>query len=186
MGTAGCEHIDVDGEQRFNPLWVVEKLKKTDAEMTMGAVHGDLHPGNIVLSASNHPRVIDFGWSRSNGHIAQDFVLLECNFRFLMLRPQLSLSEVKRFSEWFEWDATVPSDLSDYSRARAEIILQLRAHAKEAFPSAIDWNWEYVVPLFLVAFGLLRFAPQLGNQAAALFTVLGLANHIDGILSNGE
>ena len=34
--------------------------------MHIGAIHGDLHPGNIVLSGEQ-PRIIDFGWAKDGG-----------------------------------------------------------------------------------------------------------------------
>lgn len=151
------------------------------SDLTVGAVHGDLHPGNIVLSPDNRPRVIDFGWASDRSHIAKDYVLLECNLRFLMLRPQLSENDLSNFTGWLAWDAAPPS-LSEYSARRVTVITRLRALAKQAFPTDTDWDWEYIVPLFIVGFGLLRFAPLLGNQLAAIRTVVNLADHVAALL----
>ena len=126
--------VEIDGEQRANPLWVVEQLRTARSAMTIGAIHGDLHPGNIVLAPTGHARIIDFGWSQQNAHIAKDFVLLECNIRFLTLRPQLSLADTRRFARWIEWDASTPDDLGDYCRQRADLVLHLRQLARQAFP----------------------------------------------------
>ena len=78
--------------------------------------------------------------------------------------------------------------LDDYTQDRAELIKDLRNIAKKTIrpnDQEPDWNWEYIVPLFLVAFGLLRFAPQLGNQQAAVRFVLVLANKIERLLLRG-
>ncbi|REJ65668.1 MAG: hypothetical protein DWQ31_17160 [Planctomycetota bacterium] len=181
-GDSDQQHVEIDGEQRTNPLWVLRKLDQVEKEITVGAVHGDLHPGNIVLSATGQARIIDFGWSHDRAHVAKDFALLECNLRFLTLRTQLSAGEVQRFAQWIEWDAVIPDGLGDYCRGRAELVRHLRSLARSAYPEDTDWDWEYAVPLFMIAFGLLRFAPQLGNQPAAIETVLSLSDHIGRLL----
>jgi len=53
--------------------------------MFLGAIQGDLHPGNIVYTRGGRPAIIDFGWASDKAHVAKDFVLLECNLRFLFL-----------------------------------------------------------------------------------------------------
>jgi hypothetical protein len=146
--------------------------------MRLGAIHGDLHAGNIVYTRVARPALIDFGWAQDGAHIAKDFVLMECNLRFLTLRSQIKDEELDRFVEWIAWDKPIPVDIDDYLKGRSELVLKLRLKATEVFPSSTDWNREYIVPLFLVAFGLLRFAPQLGNQRAAVQSVLALAQHV--------
>lgn len=171
-----------------NPLWLIERLKDVSCDFTIGAVHGDLHPGNVVITSNDQPRIIDFGWAHDDAHIAKDFVLMECNLRFLFLRPQLASEEVDRLANWIQWGVEIPNGLTPYCKDRCELVLALRGHAREALGEQADWNREYLLPLFLVAFGLLRFAPQLGNQQAAILTVLALATHIRdcGILNGDE
>jgi len=166
------------GKEWANPLWLVEQLKGVSVALTVGAVHGDLHPGNIVITSDNQPRIIDFGWARDNAHIAKDFVLMECNLRFLFLRPQLASEEVDCLARWIQWGVETPDGLTRYCKDRCSLILALRALAREALGEQADLDREYLLPLFFVAFGLLRFAPQLGNQQAAILTVLALATHI--------
>ena len=103
---------------------------------------------------------------------------MECNLRFLALRPQVKDEELERFAGWVAWNEPLPEGLGDYFRCRGELVRKLRRKAAEVFPDNTDWDREYLVPLFLVAFGLLRFAPQLGNQRAAVRLVLGLAQYV--------
>lgn len=161
-----------------NPLWLVDQLKGVSYEFAIGAVHGDLHPGNIVIASHNQPRIIDFGWAHDDAHIAKDFVLMECNLRFLFLRPQLSSEEVDRLASWIQLEVDTPEMVTTYCKDRCNLILTLRALARQALGEQADWDREYLIPLFLVSLGLLRFAPQLGNQQAAILTVLALATHI--------
>ncbi|MEZ6032014.1 MAG: phosphotransferase [Planctomycetaceae bacterium] len=178
FGTATAPCTQFAGKDWANPLWLVEELKGVSIDFTIGAVHGDLHPGNIIVTSDHQPRIIDFGWAHDDAHIAKDFVLMECNLRFLFLRPQLASEEVDRMVDWIQWGAETPDRLSSYCKDRCSLILALRDLAQEALGEQTDWNREYLLPLFLVAFGLLRFAPQLGNQQAAILTVLALATHI--------
>lgn len=181
-GDASEARIAGGGDRDINPLWLVERLKSEEYEMYLGAVHGDLHPGNIVVSRGGQPAIIDFGWALDKAHIAKDFVLMECNLRFLTLRPQVRPSELEAFADWLSWGSPAPPVLSEYLGGRARLIRRLREKAAEVFPGDTDWEREYLVPLFFVAFGLLRFAPQLGNQQAAVLFVLALARHIAGSL----
>lgn len=173
---------EVDGVKRVNPLWVFNQLGNHEADLTVGAIHGDLHPGNIVVAEGNHPRIIDFGWSGDSGHIAKDYVLLECNLRFVTLRPQVSLQESEILAKWIEFGKPAPAGLRPYLDRRCKLIDHLRKQARSSFPEDVNWDWEYIVPLFMVAFGLLRFAGQLGNQVAAMHTVLALAERVDRLI----
>lgn len=166
------------GGKTVNPLWVVEQLKLKRFHLYRGAIHGDLHPGNIILKSKGAPTIIDFGWAREKAHIAKDFVLLECNLRFLTLRTEVREAELDSFSTWISWDQTPPTELGAYLQGRVDLIQRLRRKAAEVFPSRSDWDREYVMPLFLVAFGLLRFAPQLGNQQAAVRFVFAAAAYL--------
>jgi hypothetical protein len=183
-GTSETQHVHDACNQFVNPFWVLEQIRTLRKPMYIGAVHGDLHPGNIVLTGGQ-PRIIDFGWAQDGAHIAKDFVLMECNLRFHTVRPQLNQSDVYTLSDWIEWDAPIPDGLGTYARGRAELIQHLRNIAKQTIQRdgrGADWDWEYLVPLFLVALGLLRFAPQLGNQQAAVRFVLALSTKVNQLL----
>lgn len=182
FGDASERICNFGGKRYVNPVWLIEKLKACKWDLQIGAIHGDFHAGNIVVTADSLPRIIDFGWAQEDAHVAKDFVLLECNLRFLFLRPQLTMEEIELMTTWTDFDADVPTGLSEYSTHRIGLIESVRNQARQTFAGETDWNKEYLVPLFLVAFGLLRFAPQLGNQQAAILTVLSLASQIESKL----
>ena len=175
------EFVQDAGGKFPNPFKVAKKLKSKKAALHIGAIHGDLHPGNIVL-ADGKPRIIDFGWAQDSAHIAKDFVLMECNLRFHTVRPQLRQADVHALSDWILWDEPIPKSLGGYASDRAKLIQQLREIAKNRFPDDVDWNWEYIAPLFLVSLGLLRFAPLLGNQQAAVRFTLNLSKTVNDLL----
>ena len=106
-GTSEVKHITDAGGRFANPFWCLERIRDLRKPMYIGAVHGDLHPGNIVLTGEQ-PHIIDFGWAQDGAHIAKDFVLMECNLRFHTLRPQLNQNHVYALSDWIEWGAQIP------------------------------------------------------------------------------
>lgn len=177
-GARTDKQVPNSGTAKINPLWILDRVLDMKFELFLGAIHGDLHPGNVILRDEESPAIIDFGWACDRAHIAKDFVLLECNLRFLTLRAELRSEEVQTFSGWIGWKKPIPDGLSRYLKARASLISKLRDKASEVFPVATDWDREYVIPLFIVAMGLLRFAPQLGNQQAAIHFVECAANYL--------
>lgn len=96
----------------------------------------------------------------------------------MTLRTEVRGDEIESFSTWIAWDQTPPADLGAYLKGRVDLIQRLRRKAAEVFPSGTDWDREYLVPLFLVGLGLLRFAPQLGNQQAAVRFVVAAAAYL--------
>lgn len=159
-----------------NPLWLIERLRRQSVSMQIGLVHGDLHAGNVILRDGDVPAIIDFGWSAERAHLAKDFVLMECNLRFVTLRPQVGDEELDRFSGALAWDSAPEPAPSEYLAHRCELIKVVRDAARAVFAEDTNWTREYLAPMFLVAFGLLRFARQLHNQRAAVLSVERLAN----------
>lgn len=176
---------DRGNADRINPLWVVEKLKPLRVSMQLGLVHGDLHPGNIIVRDEDAPALIDFGWSVARAHVAKDFALMECNLRFLTLRASVADADLEAFSRTVAWEAALEGIRDEYLTRRWDLIQLLRQTATGLFAANTNWDREYLVPVFLVGFGLLRFAPQLGNQRAAIRFIEQLARHLDGALALG-
>ena len=110
-GTKDKHLIQDAGGEFANPFYVLHKIGPLKKSIRIGAIHGDLHPGNIVLNG-DQPRIIDFGWAQDCAHIAKDFVLMECNLRFHTLRPQLNQRDVYALADWVAWDTPVPTGLS--------------------------------------------------------------------------
>ncbi len=169
---------------KINPLWVLNQLRQmSPVNLYLGAIHGDLHPHNIVLSETGVPHIIDFGWAQSERHIAKDFVLLECNFRFMYLRADIPQADMKKLAAWVRFDvdkdheAPVLGDRAGQINAR--LIRQVRRKAQRAFhKTKTNWDEEYVIPLFLVAVGLLKHLRDADNQFSAILTVEKTAEYI--------
>ena len=58
--------VRVFGRTWVNPTHVIDRflLPTRTFKTTIGTVHGDLHPKNIVLDESGEPHIIDFGWTQ--------------------------------------------------------------------------------------------------------------------------
>jgi serine/threonine protein kinase len=165
------------GEEWENPFHVLAKTRSIEAELFCGGVHGDLHPKNIVFSRDT-PTIIDFGWAKGDAHIAKDFVLFECNVRFVTLPASVSYHEVDAVSSWISFDEEAPKVTCPDLRGRLELVSLLRAKARRAFPDDTNWDLEYVVPMFMVAIGLLKHSNDFSSQVSARRHVLRLAQYV--------
>jgi len=190
-----AETFEDGGRTLTNPIWVLERLRHAaKVRLTCGAVHGDLHPGNILFSDPKTPSIIDFGWADPDAHLAKDYVLLECNLRFTHLPGNTPISEVMKFTSWVGMNQEAPQIDHEWCRDAARAIASLRSlfrnRVEQLTASAgrdleVDWDLEYVVPLFLVSFGLLRFIDDYRNQIAAREFVLHLADYLRrGVIPN--
>lgn len=172
--------IEAHGLKRTNPFWVLEKIRKLKPTLIRcGAVHGDLHPKNILFSDHRSPHVIDFGWAEDNAHVAKDFVLLECNVRFMVLRPEIPTNDLQKLCNWIDFTAA-PAVTDQHCQLRVRLIEKIRNKAREALHPSTTWETEYVIPLFLVALGLLKHLRDTDNQASAISTVLALSDWLAG------
>jgi hypothetical protein len=162
-----------------NPLHLINSLCSSGMghDAYCGAIHGDLHPKNIVLG-DGLESVIDLGWAQRSAHIIKDYVLLDINLRAITLPPC-----------WTEWQIVEFTALLDPQDAigdwpmplerRANIIKQVIWGRAER--AVRDWVWEYVVPYFLVAYGLLVFLDTARNQTALLASVLNAADRLTNL-----
>ena len=172
---------------RTNPLFVLHRLKEMPKlKIPVGIVHGDLHPKNIVLDEHLAPHIIDFGWLRDREHLAKDFVLLECNARFLTLPPCTDRSALIKMAEWVDSEEEAPSTGNAECDLRCKLITELRNGARRSLATeewdiplnTEEWDMQYNISLFLVALGLLKHLHQATCQAAAMETVYSLSSRV--------
>lgn len=167
------------GRTWTNPFWVLSKLSQMEQQpLCCGTIHGDLHPRNIVLTDEGLPRLIDFGWAQENAHIAKDYALLECNLRFVALRPDVPIRDLEAMARWVGLNQRPPRVESSYCRERVSLIESFRQIVKAKFGEDLEDEREYSWSLFLIALGLLKHIRHFDNQIAARLTVLSLASYV--------
>lgn len=161
------EKINALGTIVINPLLYIDLLESSE-DLLLGPVHGDLHTSNIVLDASNKPRLIDFAWSRKKAHILIDFVLMECSLRFMLLPRCISLKAANSIDKYLSSkDSFLCPDIIRIKRSRireipffenelVNYIKTIRMYAKDAYPHD-RFHEHYMKSLFLVLYGLLKF-----------------------------
>jgi hypothetical protein len=160
-----------------NPVLLVEDLisgRKFTGHV--GAIHGDLHPKNIVLNHEDAARIIDFGWAKSEAHIVQDYLLLDLNLRGTTLPSQIAEVDILALANFLN-PAQEVATLPEPVRRRAGIIKDVIW--KKAKARAVDdWETEYLIPLLLVGYGLLVHLDNARNQPALVATVLAAARAV--------
>lgn len=165
-----------------NPFWVLEQLRGRTFDLAMGAIHGDLHPRNIVVAGDDDaltPHIIDFGWAHPTRHVVKDFALLELNLRFVVLPPSVEDAALRQFAGWVADIPPPPTgDPVIDERSRMVQLVRERAHRCLDASAGPGWDAEYVVPLFLISLGLLRHASSFDNTSAGRLTVLSLGEHV--------
>jgi hypothetical protein len=144
----------------------------------LGAVHGDLHPKNIVLTGYDGVQIIDFGWATNARHVVVDYVLLDLNLRGTTLPSQIDEGAILSLARFLKPDDDLDA-LPTPVRARAEVIRNVIW--KKAKERAIETNWteEYLIPLLLVGYGLLVHLDRARNQPALIATVLQLSELLE-------
>jgi len=165
------------GDKYWNPLFVYDQIKNMEHDFKIGAVHGDLHPRNIVIGYDDSANIIDFGWSTNDAHIVKDFVLMEANLRFASLHAKFTCKFVSTLAKIIETDQMVTAtDHGIYS-----LISVLRERCKEVYnidKKDIDWTRDYLIPLFLVSLGLSKYMNTHNNLISTHLTILELSNYI--------
>lgn len=169
-----------------NPITVLKKVLDMTVSYSSAAVHGDLHPKNIVMSVDGIPNIIDFGWACGHGHASMDFTLLEANMRFVVMPSNIPTDDILKLAMTID----NPSDASSFRDPRAnlrQVLLErIRQKALRACPGMQeDPVRQYLIPLFIVSFGLLRHIDSFSNQLSARLTVLSCAKHLNRKLELG-
>ncbi len=166
-----------------NPTSIIRRIIDQRMKFTgyVGAVHGDLHPKNIVLDKFDGVQIIDFGWATVDRHIIRDYVLLDLNLRGTTLPSQVSEQGILQLAGFLRETSDVDS-LPPAVRERARIIREVIWKKARARAVIADWEHEYLIPLFLVGYGLLVHLDSARNQPSLVATVLQLARELDAIV----
>ena len=174
----------------INPMDVFDKLLNIEITAHMGAIHGDLHPRNIVFSGEM-PQIIDFGWAIDRAHTAKDFILMESNLRFVIMRSDTPYADIIKLANMVGMDGHFnESEIPEFNKNSTEITYSLikivRSKYKMVAGENINWLYEYIIPLFIVSVGLVKFAHSYSNQVSMIETIQSMAIYISDQLGFSE
>ena len=175
----GLEHLYPD------PLRIYPRALRQQLDGRRAIIHGDLHPGNILIDESGRSWLIDFDHVRE-GHVLYDFIRLETLLRLFILGgvrrfKQESQGSPSRtdwphpftLAEYAAFEAILVQQTLDQSAKSipnpdlakaAEVILAIRRLAQPYLRTRQGWS-EYLIGLFLHNLAQLRFyqdQPQFG------------------------
>lgn len=174
------QEVTAFGRNWPNPSHILRYL--IDSEISFngifGPVHGDLHPKNIVIGHSDTVQIIDFGWAQKNAHVIIDYLLLDINLRGTTLPSQITQTDVIDMAQFLmpeqEFDKFHP-----LLKSRANVIKNQIWSRVQKENLVNDWHKEYLIPFFLVAYGLLVYLDAARNQPALIASVLAAADLIE-------
>jgi len=165
------------GREFWNPLYVYAHVRDLENTFKIGAVHGDLHPRNIVIGFDQSANIIDFGWSTNGAHIVKDFVLMEANLRFASLHSKFKYDFVCVLAGALDTDKIKSIE----THGVYELISEIRERCNDHYKfngQDIDWTRDYLIPLFLVSLGLTKFIDTHNNLISTHLSLLEMSNYI--------
>ncbi|MCB0194623.1 MAG: protein kinase [Anaerolineae bacterium] len=199
--TNGMLTIDGGRLTMPDPLAIYPRFLKKQLDGRKAIIHGDLHPGNILIDDAGRAWLIDFDQVRE-GHVLYDFIRLETISRLFILGKarQMTLQNKTStqpiepntwphpftISEYVDFemnllDQTFQSSQQEQQHPEldkaTEFILAIRQLAQPYLRTTNNWD-EYLVGLFLHNLAQLRFyeeMPQIAILPLTTAAVLGQA-----------
>lgn len=166
------------GKEWRNPVSVLAELRRAaPVEVSVGPLHGDLHPKNVVLDADGRVCIIDYGWAHRSGHVVKDFILLDLNYRAITAPARVPTAALLAAAQNLVPGDRVPCAEADLEE-RLDVIRDGLWEFLLSHRLVSDWRNEYLVPMFLVAYGLIKYVDEARNQNALLITLLSLATRL--------
>jgi serine/threonine protein kinase len=155
------------GETILNPiLFLKSECFKAKLQATVGPIHGDLHPSNVIIDKNRHVHLIDFAWAKKRGHVLKDYVLMECSLRFMLfphyvnLEDQLKVDKLllsrdgsKKLESWHS-----SSPINHHYQTLGKVLTILRKQASRFLSARSEEGFlEYLAAEFLMLYGLMKF-----------------------------
>lgn len=158
------DYFEFLGTSIYNPLRLIKEIPSR-ITVYEGHIHGDLHPGNIVLDRNKVPNLIDFAWAEPCKDILIDYVLLENSIRFMHFPQIANLDEQLLVDECLlEEDGYDSILVKNFSNIYIERLYYRLAHMlkviRKCARKCLGKNFtieRYLFIQFIILYGLLRF-----------------------------
>ena len=169
---------DFSPERLPNPIYAFNPLLDNYLNGTVSTIHGDLHPGNIMIGPNDSAFLIDFAHAR-DGHTIFDWVTLEISLLSDFVLPTIGE----------DWDA-VREALSAYAQLNAQTnndnfrgavhsamaaLVPVRQTAKFLLAEG-RWS-EYFTPLVFCALRAITWNTMPIPSRRLMYLIAGLAIH---------
>lgn len=164
-----------------NPVIAYEKLLDDYVNGSLCTVHGDLHPGNIMIGPNRSAFLIDFAHSRE-GHTIGDWAMLEISLMSDYIAPLLPDSSWDGLREFVQRliDLNGDDSLLDDSQPSLSalgVVAQIRQIVAQCLVVPDVWS-EYYVALTFCSLRALSWQKTVSVTARRLlFLVAGVALH---------
>ena len=164
------ESIKALGTTVPNPLGLIDAIQKrpslTTSSAHLSAVHGDLHPKNILVGKIFKACLIDFGWSQASFHTIVDFVFMEASLKFFRLPWHVPRLDLIRFERSLSSEYLPDIPMHDLSLRNAFQLIRTIREAAMIYIKSSEKNWyerQYLLPLFFVTAGLFSYPTTISN-----------------------
>ena len=175
----------------LNPFVFLEKLFNKEysifSRIYTSAVHGDLHPRNIIKRGNSKPKLIDFEKTKSSFHTIIDFSLMESSIRFFYLVNNISLKELEDFERITLKDFRVSYGY-DFSNEilsqKLGLIRFIRAMGNKYIIGEEENHFilQYLFPLFVNTMGTFAYINKIDDFGYLLLSAGLLAEKLESVI----
>jgi len=177
------------GTKVSNPLVMLDYIARrpslTNGLAHVSAVHGDLHPKNILVDDVFNACLIDFGWANGRFHTIVDFAFMEASIKFFRLPWHASRADIIAFERGLADSYGATAGLRDRRLQGAHLLISTIRKMAVPYLDQTQPDWfvrQYLLPVFFVTVGLFPYAASVVNLEHLLLSSGLLAARIEAIL----
>lgn len=154
--------VEIYGQTLRDPRRILEAARRVELEVMTCAVHGDLHPNNVLFGLKFAPVLIDYAWGQLRGHFIKDYVLMECSLRFLLtprlLQPNIMMQLDDALLDEEGYEAVASLDASGRTaqvlKETADLVSVIRTQCRQRHR---EYRFEeYLLAQYFVLMGAMR------------------------------
>ena len=170
------EYIPLNENRIENPLAFYARMLEETIDGTFSTIHGDLHPGNILIGANDSALLIDFARTRE-GHTIFDWATLEMSLLSEVLIPLVEndwneLRQLAVYIRHINQNDTLP-DAPDDIRDALQAVLAIRRIVRECLANA-DKPVEYYIAVAMCGLRAMTWATMDQASRRLMYLISGV------------